>query len=64
MADTAEKRKADINTVYQAASVTKSINALCIMKLVQDGKLSLDKDLRNYLKSWTFPENEFSTGKQ
>jgi len=63
MADTAEKRKADINTVYQAASVTKSINALCIMKLVQDGKLSLDKDLRNYLKSWTFPENEFSTGK-
>jgi CubicO group peptidase (beta-lactamase class C family) len=63
LADVSEKREADINTVYQAASLSKPINALCIMKLVQDGKLSLTKDIREYLKSWTFPDNDLSKGK-
>ncbi|MBD0295840.1 MAG: beta-lactamase family protein [Flavisolibacter sp.] len=62
-ADISEQRKADIKTLYQAASISKSINALYIMKLVQDGELSLDKDIRQYLKTWTFPDNEFSNGK-
>src|SRR5690606_14030516 len=39
---------------------SKSVNALCVMKLVEEGKLSLDTDIRSYLKSWTFPDNEFS----
>jgi CubicO group peptidase (beta-lactamase class C family) len=63
LADDATKRAADVHTLYQAASTTKSINALCIMKLVQDGKLSLDKDIRGYLKTWTFPDNELSKNK-
>lgn len=63
LADVSEQRKADVNTLYQAASLSKSINALCVMKLVEDGKLSLEKDIREYLKTWTFPDNEFSKGK-
>jgi CubicO group peptidase (beta-lactamase class C family) len=59
-ADVESKVIADVNTLYQAASISKSINALGILKLTEDGKLSLDKDIRQYLKTWTFPDNEFS----
>jgi CubicO group peptidase (beta-lactamase class C family) len=60
LADEKEGRKANLNTLYQAASMSKAVNGLLIMKLVQDGKLSLDKDIRQYLKTWTFPDNDFS----
>lgn len=63
LADLESKKNADINTLYQAASISKSINALCIMKLVEEGKLSLDTDIRKYLKTWTLPDNEFSKDK-
>ena len=63
LADVSEKRVANTNTVYQAASLSKSLNAFCIMKLVQEGKLTLDIDIRQYLKSWTFPDNESSKNK-
>lgn len=63
LADPGEGRKADVQTLYQAASISKSINALFILKLVQDGKLDLNKDIRTYLKTWAFPDNELSTGK-
>lgn len=62
-ADLKEKRKAGRNTLYQAASISKSVNALLILKLVQEGKLSLNKDIREYLKSWTFPHNDLSKNK-
>ncbi len=62
-ADIEAKRLANTTTLYQAASISKSVNALGIMKLVQDGKLSLEKDIREYLKTWTFPDNGFSKGK-
>ncbi|WP_353718343.1 serine hydrolase domain-containing protein [Dyadobacter sp. 676] len=60
LADVAENRKATTNTIFQAASISKSVNALAVMKLVEEGKLSLDTDIRHYLKSWSFPDNEFS----
>jgi len=62
-ADAGTRQPANTGTLYQAASITKSVNALGIMKLVQDGKLSLEKDIREYLRTWTFPDNEFSNGK-
>jgi CubicO group peptidase (beta-lactamase class C family) len=63
LADVTDNRKADTHTLYQAASISKSINALCIIKLAQDGKLDLDKDIRIWLKTWTFPDNDLSKGK-
>ena len=62
-ADIEMKRLANKTTLYQVASITKSVNGLGIMKLVQDGKLSLTNDIRNYLKTWTFPDNELSKNK-
>lgn len=57
------KKLAGKATLYQVASISKSVNSLGIMKLVQDSKLSLTNDIRNYLKSSTFPDNEFSKNK-
>lgn len=62
-ADIGNKRLANNSTLYQVASISKSVVGLGMMKLVQDGQLSLSTDIRTYLKSWTFPDNEFSKGK-
>ncbi len=63
LSDIKLKTKATVNTMYQANSMSKCVNALCILKLVDENKLNLDVDIRPYLKTWTIPENEFSTGK-
>jgi CubicO group peptidase (beta-lactamase class C family) len=47
-------------TLFQVASVTKTITAAVTLKLVQDGILDLDRDVNDYLKSWKVPENEFT----
>ena len=63
-ADVSEKRIATPETLFQAASISKSINSLGILKLVQEGKLGLDDDINNYLKTWKFPYDEISKGKK
>lgn len=62
--DVSEKRVATPQTLFQAASISKSINSLGILKLVQEGKLDLDDDINNYLKTWKFPYDETSKGKK
>ncbi|SFF95279.1 Beta-lactamase [Salegentibacter agarivorans] len=43
------KTPADPNSLFKIASVSKLYNALAVAKLVNDGKLSLDKTLADYL---------------
>jgi CubicO group peptidase (beta-lactamase class C family) len=61
-ADTEKKTLANQNTIYQVASISKSLTGFSIMQLVQSNRLSLDVDIRQYLKSWQFPENDLSKG--
>lgn len=63
-ADVSEKRAATPQTLFQAASISKSINSLGILKLVQEGKLSLTDDINSYLKDWKFPYDSVSKGKK
>lgn len=62
-ADVAEKRPVTEKTLFQAASISKSINGVGVMKLVQDGKLDLHTDINQYLKSWKFPYDSVSGGR-
>lgn len=63
-ADVAENRKATPQTLFQSASISKSINSLGQLKLVEQGKLGLDDDINNYLKIWKFPYDSLSKGKK
>jgi CubicO group peptidase (beta-lactamase class C family) len=63
-ADVSEKKLATTQTLFQAASISKSINSLGILKLVEEGKLGLDNDINNYLKEWKFPYDSISKGKK
>lgn len=47
-------------TLFQAASISKPITALAVLHLAQTGKLSLDTDVNEYLKSWKLPSNQFT----
>lgn len=63
-ADSAEQRPVTTNTLFQAGSISKSLNGVGILKLVQEGKLNLDSDINMYLKSWKFPYDSLSKGKK
>ena len=52
-----ETDSVDVNTLFEAGSVSKPVFALGVMKLKQDGKIDLDKDVNQYLKSWKVPAN-------
>jgi CubicO group peptidase (beta-lactamase class C family) len=47
-------------TLFQVASVTKTLTAAVALRLVQDGVLDLDRNVNEYLKSWKVPDNEFT----
>lgn len=62
-ADEKERRPVTVNTMFEPGSISKSLNALGILKLVQENKLDLNADINTYLKSWTFPYDSISKGK-
>ena len=47
-------------TLFQAGSISKPVAATAALYLVEQGKLSLDEDVNQKLKSWKLPENEFT----
>jgi CubicO group peptidase (beta-lactamase class C family) len=47
-------------TLFQAASISKPVTTLAILKLIQAGKLDLDADVNRYLRAWKLPGNEFT----
>ncbi len=52
------------DTLFQAGSVSKPVAAFGALKLVQDGKLTLDGNVNDTLKSWKLPDNEFTKEKK
>jgi CubicO group peptidase (beta-lactamase class C family) len=48
------------DTLFQAASISKPVAAMGLLRLVQSGKVSLDADVNQYLKAWKIPANAFT----
>ncbi|MCX6259445.1 MAG: serine hydrolase [Bacteroidia bacterium] len=63
-ADISEKRPVTEATLFQAASISKSLNSLGVLKLVQEKRLDLEADINKYLVSWKFPYDEKSNNKK
>lgn len=45
--------------LWQVGSLSKSVTAWGVMKLVEQGKIDLDAPLQEYLDSWRLPPSEF-----
>lgn len=50
----------DSETLFQAASISKPVASMAALRLVEQGKLSLDDDVNLKLRSWKVPESEFT----
>src|SRR5580692_10360671 len=59
-AEVASKKPVTPNTLFQAASISKPVAALAALRLVQDGKLTLDEDVNVKLRTWRVPDNAFT----
>jgi CubicO group peptidase (beta-lactamase class C family) len=46
--------------LFQAASISKPVAATALLRLVDEGKLDLDRPVNDYLTSWKLPENRFT----
>ena len=51
-------------TLFQASSVSMPMTAVAVLRLVEQGKLNLDADVSQYLKSWKLPANKFTEQKK
>jgi CubicO group peptidase (beta-lactamase class C family) len=51
------------DTYFEAGSTTKLLTAALVMKLVEQGRLDLDRDVNDYLKSWKIPDSPLLNGK-
>lgn len=51
------------DTEFKIASISKTVTAYGIMKLVDEGKLDLDVPISKYLTKWNLPDSEFDENK-
>jgi CubicO group peptidase (beta-lactamase class C family) len=56
IADVETGAAADDNTLFQAASISKPVSAMAMVKFAGDGKFPLDADINSILRSWRLPE--------
>ena len=61
--DLETKEPITTETLFQAGSISKSVNATIAMKKVEQGKISLDANINEKLASWKLPENELTAKK-
>lgn len=45
------------DTAFQAASISKVATAMIALRLVEQGKLALDQDINQFLRSWQLPRD-------
>jgi CubicO group peptidase (beta-lactamase class C family) len=50
----------DPDTIFQAGSISKPTAAIAALRMVEQGRLSLDAPVNDFLKSWKVPDNEFT----
>jgi CubicO group peptidase (beta-lactamase class C family) len=60
MADSADGRRVTTTTRFQAASISKSLNAMGVLRLAAEKQLDLRRDINDYLRTWKLPSDSFT----
>lgn len=60
MADAAAGVPVTVQTGFNIGSISKTVAAWGLMKLVEEGKLDLDAPVSRYLKRWQIPKSDFN----
>ena len=59
-ADLSEGRMVTKDTLFQAASITKTLTSLAALKTLDQKQISLDAAINDYLTRWQVPSNSFT----
>jgi len=57
VADESTGAPADAETLFQAASISKPVSAMAVLRAVQDGLFDLDDDINSMLRSWQLQDD-------
>jgi len=60
-ADKSAKKEMTSDTVFQVGSISKTVAAWGVMKLVDEGKIDLDEPVEKYIKRWHIPNSEYDS---
>jgi CubicO group peptidase (beta-lactamase class C family) len=58
IADVESGAAVNSETLFQAASISKPVNAMAMLKAAEEGRFSIDEDVNLLLSSWQIPESE------
>ena len=50
----------DERTLFQAASISKPVTSAAMFRLIEQGRLALDQDVNERLRSWKVPDSELT----
>lgn len=61
--DFARRGAANDDAVFEVASLSKTITALAVLRLAEQGRLDLDVGIDSYLKRWHLPPSKYDSAK-